>query len=224
MAIRISYCSFALGHEIKDLPISSSSSSSLVRMTLLQSSIHHEIWKNDDDIDERHIKTTGFTLELQEQEFLDDDRSSLYRKISHLLHSYLEIDYNYPDLVFKIVDTVRRVLQKNFDSSASTGAGNNLWLIWLELDIVTTYCFLDDPGTSLKQVMMNSNNESCTICLEDFPAGSYVTCMPCSHVFHRSCIVRWLIKRPHCPVCRQLRPLTEHSERVMTHECHWIYR
>ncbi|GMY38560.1 E3 ubiquitin-protein ligase AIP2-like [Fagus crenata] len=203
MAKRIFSSKIALSFKIKDLPISSSSS--FVLLTLLQTSTHHEIWRNDesDGIDERHIKTPGLTVELQEQEFLNDDRSPLYRKISRLLHSYLEVNYYYPDLVFNIVDTVRTVWPKKFNSSASTGAGNKLGLISLKLDIVTTYRFLDDPGTGLKQVTLSSSNESCTICLEDFPAGSCVTRMPCSHVFHRSCIVRWLIKRPHCPVCRK---------------------
>jgi hypothetical protein len=73
MAKRIFSSKIALSFKIKDLSISSSSS--FVLLTLLQTSTHHEIWTNDesDGIDERHIKTPGFTFELQEQEFLDDD-------------------------------------------------------------------------------------------------------------------------------------------------------
>ena len=35
-------------------------------------------------------------------------------------------------------------------------------------------------------------DESCTICLEELSGGSEVTVMLCSHVFHGSCIIRWL--------------------------------
>uniref|UniRef100_A0A2N9IAJ6 RING-type domain-containing protein n=1 Tax=Fagus sylvatica TaxID=28930 RepID=A0A2N9IAJ6_FAGSY len=221
MAARIFTGKITLRDKLIDFPISSS----LVQLTLLPSSTHREVWKNNeslDILDERHIKTSGFTLKLLEQEFLDDDKRPLNRKIFPLLRSSLEIDYDFPDLVFKIVDNVRTRLLKNVNSSASTGSGNKLWRIWMELDIVTTYYLLDKPGDGLKQVTLSSSNEMCTICMEDFPVGSCVMSMHCSHIFHRSCIVRWLIKTPHCPVCREIYTLTEHSsERVP--QCHWIY-
>ena len=126
------------------------------------------------------------------------------RKISQLLqYSCLEID-NRPTLVFNIVDEVRKLLLKNVTSSAtaSTGSGNKLWLIWLELDMVTTYRLVHNSRSGLKQVTLTSSNERCTIYSEDFPAGSCVTSMNCSHVFHHICIVRWLSKRklPYMPI------------------------
>jgi hypothetical protein len=44
----------------------------------------------------------------------------------------------------------------------------------------------------------------CSICLEDFCNGlePEVVCMPCSHLYHRSCIVRWLQTSHLCPMCR----------------------
>ncbi|RVW70052.1 E3 ubiquitin-protein ligase RING1-like [Vitis vinifera] len=44
--------------------------------------------------------------------------------------------------------------------------------------------------------------ESCMICLEELGGGSEVTVMPCSHVFHGSCIIRWLKQSHVCPICR----------------------
>lgn len=42
----------------------------------------------------------------------------------------------------------------------------------------------------------------CPVCLENFTVGSHVTRMPCSHVFHRTCILSWLNKSHVCPLCR----------------------
>lgn len=44
--------------------------------------------------------------------------------------------------------------------------------------------------------------ETCVVCMEEFPIGVDVTRMPCSHIFHGRCIVKWLEKRNSCPLCR----------------------
>ncbi|KAK9102261.1 hypothetical protein Sjap_019515 [Stephania japonica] len=43
---------------------------------------------------------------------------------------------------------------------------------------------------------------SCRICLEDMDIGGEVIRMPCSHVFHLSCIDEWLGTNHVCPLCR----------------------
>ncbi|KAJ9709234.1 hypothetical protein PVL29_000945 [Vitis rotundifolia] len=45
-------------------------------------------------------------------------------------------------------------------------------------------------------------SESCMICLEELSGGSEVIVMPCSHIFHGSCIIRWLKQSHVCPICR----------------------
>ncbi|PQQ08991.1 E3 ubiquitin-protein ligase RNF8-like [Prunus yedoensis var. nudiflora] len=47
--------------------------------------------------------------------------------------------------------------------------------------------------------------------MEEFVVGSEdVTCMPCSHVFHETCIRVWLDEdKPNCPVCRFDMPVVE---------------
>lgn len=43
----------------------------------------------------------------------------------------------------------------------------------------------------------------CAICLGDYEDGEAVRLLPvCRHVFHRSCIDRWLTIHSTCPLCR----------------------
>lgn len=47
------------------------------------------------------------------------------------------------------------------------------------------------------------HQRTCHICLEDFVVGDRMRHMvDCSHVFHRSCIDRWLEQVSSCPVCK----------------------
>ena len=46
----------------------------------------------------------------------------------------------------------------------------------------------------------------CCICLTDYQSGQEIAWSSnrsCRHVFHKSCLMPWLIKTQHCPVCRQ---------------------
>ena len=43
---------------------------------------------------------------------------------------------------------------------------------------------------------------TCAVCLENFLIGSNVTTMPCSHIFHTKCILKWLARNHVCPLCR----------------------
>ena len=56
-----------------------------------------------------------------------------------------------------------------------------------------------------QQGLMNSVQE-CTICMEGFQTGLEVTRMPCSHVYHEGCIVKWLKTSHFCPLCRYPMP------------------
>ena len=64
---------------------------------------------------------------------------------------------------------------------------------------------------ALEVVAMDDDNNDddqgrCTICLEDLFAGDHdhreLAKMPCSHLFHRECIVQWLEKSHFSPLCR----------------------
>ena len=47
-----------------------------------------------------------------------------------------------------------------------------------------------------------SEKSSCAVCLEDIPAGSEASRLPCSHLFLGDCIALWLCHSKFCPLCR----------------------
>ncbi|CAK9168889.1 unnamed protein product [Ilex paraguariensis] len=46
--------------------------------------------------------------------------------------------------------------------------------------------------------------DPCPICLEEFLVGTAVGKTPCSHVFHRDCLLNWLSSNNSCPLCRSV--------------------
>ncbi|CAH9144507.1 unnamed protein product, partial [Cuscuta epithymum] len=45
--------------------------------------------------------------------------------------------------------------------------------------------------------------ETCSVCLEGFCKGDVITSLPpCSHRFHKACILPWLRRKYTCPLCR----------------------
>ncbi|KAK4567175.1 hypothetical protein RGQ29_003128 [Quercus rubra] len=71
-----------------------------------------------------------------------------------------------------------------------------------------------DPATkssiaALKKVKIDgscTSSDPCSICLNDFCDGSEVMVMPCLHLYHKDCIVRWLETSHLCPLCRYPMP------------------
>ena len=49
--------------------------------------------------------------------------------------------------------------------------------------------------------LKNSDNDKCLICLEEFKIKNQVLYLPCLHLFHSRCIVRWLLDKNTCPIC-----------------------
>lgn len=57
------------------------------------------------------------------------------------------------------------------------------------------------PSSSI-QYSQQSIRETCEICFEGYVTGNIVRTIPCRHVFHQSCIDRWLLlQKSTCPVC-----------------------
>ena len=52
------------------------------------------------------------------------------------------------------------------------------------------------------RVDVSCTARECSICLEEFCNGSEVMRMPCSHIYHKDCIVKWLETSHLCPLCR----------------------
>mmetsp|Transcript_65832 Transcript_65832/g.157320 ORF Transcript_65832/g.157320 Transcript_65832/m.157320 type:complete len:517 (+) Transcript_65832:169-1719(+) len=53
-----------------------------------------------------------------------------------------------------------------------------------------------------KEDLLDSTNSKCSVCLEDYQAGSHATRMLCGHLFCTTCIRDWLRTANSCPVCR----------------------
>eukprot|EP00698_Gefionella_okellyi_P011353 TRINITY_DN2988_c0_g1_i2.p1 TRINITY_DN2988_c0_g1~~TRINITY_DN2988_c0_g1_i2.p1 ORF type:complete len:278 (-),score=38.64 TRINITY_DN2988_c0_g1_i2:53-826(-) len=43
---------------------------------------------------------------------------------------------------------------------------------------------------------------SCSVCLEDHIAGTKALRLPCTHLFHKECVMPWLQQHNSCPSCR----------------------
>lgn len=55
---------------------------------------------------------------------------------------------------------------------------------------------------SLLSLDVICNQPSCPICSEDYVVGMEALKLPCSHVFHRDCVMPWLEQKQNCPICR----------------------
>ncbi|OMO64774.1 Zinc finger, RING-type [Corchorus olitorius] len=60
----------------------------------------------------------------------------------------------------------------------------------------------EEAAEYLETEVVVESGEICSICLGELAVGSEAACMPCSHMFHRSCILPWLTKVQSCPYCR----------------------
>ena len=49
---------------------------------------------------------------------------------------------------------------------------------------------------------MVCSQPSCPICSEDYVVGADSLKLPCSHFFHKSCVMPWLELKQTCPICR----------------------
>ena len=57
----------------------------------------------------------------------------------------------------------------------------------------------------LNKFIVNKSNkpcDDCPICLDEFKCRQHCRKFRCSHIFHKNCIDKWLVKNVHCPVCR----------------------
>ena len=65
--------------------------------------------------------------------------------------------------------------------------------------------FLADTGELSNTLFLDLNNRNdgqCMVCLELFKKGDRIGKLVCGHLFHKTCVFKWLKKNPTCPYCR----------------------
>ncbi|KAG7281989.1 hypothetical protein CRUP_003047 [Coryphaenoides rupestris] len=45
--------------------------------------------------------------------------------------------------------------------------------------------------------------QMCAVCLEEFRTRDELAVCPCSHAFHKKCLLKWLEIRSVCPMCNK---------------------
>lgn len=53
---------------------------------------------------------------------------------------------------------------------------------------------------------LNSEMNQCAVCQDDFEKHMEVKQMPCEHIYHPDCLLRWLEMHSTCPICRYQLP------------------
>lgn len=49
---------------------------------------------------------------------------------------------------------------------------------------------------------MSKEENSCSVCKDEFEIKQQVIALPCKHYFHEECIIPWFKERNSCPTCR----------------------
>ncbi|XP_017568865.2 RING finger protein 148 [Pygocentrus nattereri] len=49
---------------------------------------------------------------------------------------------------------------------------------------------------------VEAEENNCAVCIDPFKRGDIVTTLPCSHLFHKTCIEPWLLEHHTCPMCK----------------------
>ncbi|CAL9130448.1 unnamed protein product [Musa acuminata var. zebrina] len=58
------------------------------------------------------------------------------------------------------------------------------------------------PDVEVGEELLASDDAQCLVCMDPFEIGTVAKQMPCSHIYHKQCILRWLDLHNSCPVCR----------------------
>jgi len=60
---------------------------------------------------------------------------------------------------------------------------------------------------------LRASGVDCSVCRQEFIEGSDAYRLPCTHLYHKPCILRWMTESKSCPLCRtELQPTAALSE------------
>ena len=47
-----------------------------------------------------------------------------------------------------------------------------------------------------------TRGDDCVICLESMTLNDELLKLRCGHIFHKDCLIPWLVQKQECPLCR----------------------
>lgn len=109
------------------------------------------------------------------------------------------------DLATFVVDVFRRDTNEHGGVALCYNMEMSL-TIWVEVIYSEPKALLlaCDERATVTQCLFAATPTNCPICMEDFASDDSDTTvrLPCSHSFHRGCILPWFYKVAKCPKCR----------------------
>ncbi|KAM7278999.1 hypothetical protein ACFE04_006133 [Oxalis oulophora] len=158
----------------------------------------------DKDGDQREVNSSikEVTRNIERYKLLDNNTNRV--ELETIL---AELDV--PDgpfvVISKILDCAREMICQD------TFGNQKIWpmkvTIWNDM-IVAGYEYMDEDEEEESMQMVptivseDSMNKECLVCLEELLLGSEATSLPCSHLFHGDCIIKWVHQKNTCPTCR----------------------
>jgi hypothetical protein len=89
------------------------------------------------------------------------------------------------------------------DLNDSENIGNSSALIQKPTLLPSEFITRNDNGDYMDECGNILNvAEGCIICLNDYKNMDYLSLLPCSHIYHKSCIEEWLRRNNKCPLCK----------------------
>eukprot|EP00656_Telonema_subtile_P058050 TRINITY_DN9704_c0_g1_i3.p1 TRINITY_DN9704_c0_g1~~TRINITY_DN9704_c0_g1_i3.p1 ORF type:complete len:127 (+),score=27.71 TRINITY_DN9704_c0_g1_i3:128-508(+) len=98
------------------------------------------------------------------------------------------------------------VLQYAAEGHEHDGYGEHEWsyeeLLELEHSCAQTG-LSEEKRADLPRVHFSEGEEStCSICQESFKEAELLVRLPCEHMFHTGCVLKWMEAHTTCPLCR----------------------
>eukprot|EP00834_Sanchytrium_tribonematis_P007176 NODE_613_length_5385_cov_1.452138.p4 type:complete len:183 gc:universal NODE_613_length_5385_cov_1.452138:2896-2348(-) len=56
----------------------------------------------------------------------------------------------------------------------------------------------------LNEFVATNSNEKCCICWDFYKMKQQLVELPCKHIYHKDCVIPWLLDHPKCPLCRKV--------------------
>ncbi|XP_055802055.1 RING-H2 finger protein ATL66-like [Solanum dulcamara] len=203
-------------------PIASSYSSSLPYLTIHFnfSVIQQFSYIQPNDLESICVGRTwdGSTKPTQIVIHLSDTK--LYQRLDCAISEVLMLFKDeFEDEHHAIIERTTHKLQGMMTTGMSEVSANVTLLIYhecdgrilLALEESSTYGMVPASKSSIQLLEpmeadeINSNDE-CMVCLDELGEETQVLRLPCSHMFHAECIIKWLEKSHYCPLCRYEMP------------------